>query len=433
MMFRKLHIQLTLLFTVITGLVLTAMSAVCLFISENDAREISYTTFQNNINSILDYLENQPTLSHQWIREAEQRYGIYLDIRDNGSPLFFYTLQSGRPDTALFDLARQSAEDTLAVTTESSYNQSTATHSEFQLDAGKQGDYYASIATIPRGNGSLQITSLYPEYTLLQQFYHQRVLFALATAAGICVLALFSWLYTHRLLQPLIQNQKNQTEFIAAASHELRSPLAVILSSLSALRVADTAEAPRFYQSIESEGQRMSHLIEDMLSLANADNHTWQIHQTSAALDTLLLEAYEKYEPMAKEKNISLGITLPEDAVPPCLCDPSRISQVLAVLIDNALSYTPSGGSIRLSLDSHRDFLQISIADDGPGIPDAQKEAIFQRFYRGDASHKDREHFGLGLCIAREILRLHHGEISVRDTPGGGATFLVRLPYHSGH
>ena len=93
MMFRKLHIQLTLLFTVITGLVLTAMSIVCLFISENSAREISYTTFQNNINSILDYLENQPTLSHQWIREAEQRYGIYLDIRDNGSPLFFYTFR----------------------------------------------------------------------------------------------------------------------------------------------------------------------------------------------------------------------------------------------------------------------------------------------------------------------------------------------------
>lgn len=431
MIFRKLHIQLTLLFTVITGLVLSAMSGVCLFISENDAREISYTNFQNNINSILDYLENQPTLSHQWIREVEQRYGLYLNIRDNGRPLYFYSLQSDCPDDTLFDLAAQTATLNGISLSETSYEQTLTTHSEFQLDAGNNGSYYASVATIARSGGTLQIIGLYPENTLLQQFFHQRILFTLATMAGIAVLALFSWFYTRRLLRPLIQNQKNQTEFIAAASHELRSPLTVILSSLSALRVANQEEAPRFYQSIESEGQRMSRLIEDMLSLANADNHTWQIHKSSTALDTLLLEAYEKYEPLAMEKKIHLEVSLPENAIPSCSCDASRISQIMAILIDNALSYTPSGGTIRLALQCRKDFLQFTVADNGPGIPDAQKEAVFQRFYRGDTSHNDREHFGLGLCIAKEILRLHHGEISIQDTPGGGATFLVRLPFHT--
>lgn len=163
-------------------------------------------------------------------------------------------------------------------------------------------------------------------------------------------------------------------------------------------------------------------------AIPSAANHTWQIRPAPADLDTLLLEAFEKYEPLAREKEIALKITLPEEPIPSCLCDSMRISQVLAVLLDNALSYTPSGGRICLSLRRQKDCLLLSVADNGPGIPDAQKEQIFQRFYRGDSARRDRDHFGLGLCIAREILHLHQGEILVRDTPGGGVTFLLKLP-----
>lgn len=431
MIFRKLHIQLTTLFTCVTGLVLIGMTIICLFISETDAKNNSYTTFKNNMNSIIDYLEGQSLISHQWIREVEQRYQLSLEILDNEKPLFFSELenfQEAPKSTEDFALAKKQAEQDFEISINPESSLETTQHIEFPMKNHANEDCYASVITIPRGNGALKITGLYSLNTLYQQFYHQRVLFAGAALLGILILALFSWLYTKRLLLPLEENQKRQTEFIAAASHELRSPLAVILSSLSALKIATPKEAPRFYDAIESEGHRMSRLIEDMLSLANADNHSWKIQMAPAELDTLLLKAYESYEPLAHKKHISLHISLPEDTLPVCLCDEARIMQVLAVLIDNAISYTPEGGCITLTLRQQKETIQLQVSDNGPGIPDSQKEAVFRRFYRADAAHQDREHFGLGLCIAREILRLHHGTITITDTPGGGATFQCTLP-----
>ena len=113
--------------------------------------------------------------------------------------------------------------------------------------------------------------------------------------------------------------------------------------------------------------------------------------------------------------------------VRPCLCDKERIEQVFAILLDNAVSYTQEGGSIRLSLKASQDRLTFRIADNGVGIPDAEKEAVFDRFYRCDKSHKDKSHFGLGLCIAREIILMHKGKLWIEDTPGGGAAFVVVL------
>lgn len=172
----------------------------------------------------------------------------------------------------------------------------------------------------------------------------------------------------------------------------------------------------------------MARLINDMLSLANADNHSWNLLTSPCELDTLLLETYEKYEPLANSKNLHLNIRLPEEPLPPCRCDASRVSQILAVLLDNALSYVPENGQITLSVRKENSFFFLTVTDNGPGIPDSAKEAVFQRFYRADASRHDKQHFGLGLCIAKEITLLHHGTISVTDTPGGGATFKIKLP-----
>ena len=102
---------------------------------------------------------------------------------------------------------------------------------------------------------------------------------------------------------------------------------------------------------------------------------------------------------------------------------------LLAILIDNAFSYTPPGGSIRLTLDVSDTRFRLSVCDNGPGIPDAQKAQIFERFYRADTSRKSKSHFGLGLSIASEIAALHHGRLYAKDTPGGGATFTLELPY----
>lgn len=103
------------------------------------------------------------------------------------------------------------------------------------------------------------------------------------------------------------------------------------------------------------------------------------------------------------------------------------MEQVLSILLDNAVSYTPPGGAISLSLKLEPDKVLLGVSDNGDGISDEEKEAVFDRFYRCDKSHKDKSHFGLGLCIAHEIVRMHKGKLWIEDTPGGGATFIVSI------
>lgn len=230
------------------------------------------------------------------------------------------------------------------------------------------------------------------------------------------------------MILPLEESHRKQTEFIAAASHELRSPLAVILSGISALQTASPEDRPRFLSALHDEGTRMSRLVNDMLSLANADNQSWSIFPAPCELDTLVLDTYEKYEALMEQKHLRFSIGLPDTILAPCTCDASRISQVLCILLDNAISYVPENGKIRLSLTETDSSFRISVQDNGPGIPDEKKKSVFERFYRADSARNDKQHFGLGLCISHEIITLHKGDISVSDTPGGGAVFTVSLP-----
>ncbi len=171
----------------------------------------------------------------------------------------------------------------------------------------------------------------------------------------------------------------------------------------------------------------MSSLIDDMLLLSGMEAHTWSVEMRSAELDTLLLETFEAFEPVAAEKSIRLSIKLPETALPPCACDPGRIRQVLSILLHNAVSYTPEQGHICLSLAYDGKFYRICVADNGIGISDYEKPRIFDRFYRADRSRNQKGHFGLGLSIASEIIKAHQGKILVGDTPGGGSTFTIVL------
>ena len=172
----------------------------------------------------------------------------------------------------------------------------------------------------------------------------------------------------------------------------------------------------------------MSSLINDMLTLSNSDNHNFPIRPKEVELDTLLMNTYEAFEPVARKKSQTLSITLPDTSVPVCMADDERISQVLSILLHNAISYTPAGGQIELSLQYKKSRFYLTVSDTGIGIPDEDKKKIFDRFYRAEKSRSTKGHFGLGLSIAAEIIKFHHGTITVSDNPGGGSIFTVMLP-----
>ena len=426
--YQKFHWKLTLFATVVTGCILVGATLLCLSFSEKELERNQYISFLNNVNTTLSHMENQAVISHQWLSRLEAGCRFMIQIYDNGTPLYYQRLHRSGAELSVIEKAIALAKEEHAVdifTPPSSGK--LLQHVEYTVEnAGIT--YYAGAASIPMERGSLGVLFLQSTAGLRQDIGKQRLTFLLADLGAVVVLFCFFWFFTGRLLRPLMESRARQSRFISAASHELRAPLTVILSALSALRTADQTDRERFIHMLYSEGKRMSRLIEDMLFLANSDANAWRLSMEDTALDTLLLDVFEKYEPEAAKKEHPLSISLPQEEMALCRCDGQRITQVLCILIDNAFSYTPPGCRIALSLSLAEQYFILKVRDNGPGIPDADKEKVFERFYRAEDSRTDKEHFGLGLCIAREIIEAHGGQIRLTDHVPTGAVFTITLP-----
>ncbi len=425
-MFQKVHLRLAVLCGSITAFILLVMSLGYLYISEQGLKSSSFSSFQNDMNTLIANLEHQSVITHEWLTKMEGSGKYLIHISDNGVP-FLFNERETEEEKQLFQEAWETWESSSVEIAPTAFSEIYHTEFLFSPKGSRGKDYYACAAVAEKNSGSLQVMILSPLDTLNAQIRRQRFLFFALDILAVLALSFFAWHFTRRILKPLEENQKKQAQFIASASHELRTPLAVILSCASASQKADGTQRTHFLEAMQSEGMRMSKLIDDMLLLTSADNKGWSIKMASVEPDTLLLNLYEAFQPVAAEKNIALSITLPEENTPTLTGDKERITQVLSILLHNALSYTPAGGSVRLILTCHGKNIIFSVEDNGPGIPDTEKERIFERFYRSDKSRSKKGHFGLGLCIAAEIIHAHHGKISVKDTPGGGSTFIVAL------
>ncbi len=251
-----------------------------------------------------------------------------------------------------------------------------------------------------------------------------------ALVLGLAVIVYLSWKTAGLLVRPVADNLRRQTEFVASASHELRSPLAVIRSSLAAAEiVTEEQEAAKYRQNAESEAERMSRLVEDLLLLAGGDSGKWTVRKESVDLDTMLIEIDEQFAPLARNRKRSLQLQLPEEMLGEVRGDQARLKQILGIFLNNAMEYAPEHSQIELWAGKKKNGIEICVADHGKGISDEEKQHVFERFYRSDKSRTDKDHFGLGLSVARELAVLHGGDIIITDTPGGGATFRLRLPY----
>lgn len=422
---KSTHKKLTFLCAGITILILIVMSLSYLYISEKSLRDNQFLFFKNSMNTFISNLNQQPVITHEWLITAEATGDFLIQIKDNGKDLLFNSRTNDASKEILFQYARSCFENLFTISSAAVVG--TADHTEFSF-THEDIPYYGSIGTIYKENGTLEITLVSPATTLEQQIFRQRIIFLVIDLAAAFLLSVFAYYFTGKLLKPIAQNREDQIHFIAAASHELRTPLAVILSCASAAKKADSKEKSGFLDTIHFEGMRMSRLIGDMLLLSKTDNHTFYIDKTECDPDTILLNSFESFETLAKEKGITLSVSLPGEPAKSCFLDHERIQQVLSILIHNALSYTSYNGHVSLSMEVRDDHISYSVADNGIGIPEEEKKHIFKRFYRVDHSRNEKEHFGLGLSIAYEITQAHKGSILVSDTPGGGSTFTVKLP-----
>lgn len=437
-MFQKVHLYLTAMCAGITAAIMIVMSLCYLYISEKGLYDNQYTSFQNDINTITTSLEQQSVISMEWLSKMESSGNYSFFVMDNGIPFLYNRLGDFSKMTDTEELLEKCL-DTYHASYEYEYTvtgkelnsglYNTCFHAEFPFNPnGGRHEFYASVIELNRNDSSLQMVILHSLDFLKEQIRRQRVRFLLIDVTAVLVLTLFSFFFTGRLLQPIIENRRRQTAFIAAASHELRTPLSVILTAADCCHNADAKKQQGFLDTIQQEGALMSSLINDMLTLSNSDNHNFPIRPKEVELDTLLMNTYEAFEPVARKKSQTLSITLPDTSVPVCMADDERISQVLSILLHNAISYTPAGGQIELSLQYKKSRFYLTVSDTGIGIPDEDKKKIFDRFYRAEKSRSTKGHFGLGLSIAAEIIKFHHGTITVSDNPGGGSIFTVMLP-----
>ncbi len=231
----------------------------------------------------------------------------------------------------------------------------------------------------------------------------------------------------NEMLTSLDEAYKAQQRFVADASHELRAPLTAIQGNLELLeRAAQMSDQERAetLSYLRKEAQRMGRLVGDLLVLARADAGQG-IKMQPVELDRLLVETFQDARRLAPGRKISL-LDLDQIQVQG---DPDRLRQLLVILVDNALKYTPDEGELQLALRTQQGSAVITVSDTGIGIASEDLPHIFERFYRADkARSREQGGTGLGLAIAQWIVERHGGHVEVESTAGEGSTFVIRLP-----
>jgi two-component system sensor histidine kinase BaeS len=224
-------------------------------------------------------------------------------------------------------------------------------------------------------------------------------------------------------------------EFVLTASHELRSPLTSVQGFAELLMLDKDSLTPRQRETVEIILDNCRHLVRllnDLLDLARSDAGRLSIRPQPTEVAPLIEDVVRTMRAQTEAASQSLTEQV-EPGLPLIEVEPDRIRQILVNLLTNAHEYTPEGASIGVAARAVRAEVEISVRDDGPGIPPDQLERIFDRFTRGDAGLTQRVGgTGLGLAISKSLVELHGGSISAESTVGQGSTFHLRLPVATG-
>jgi signal transduction histidine kinase len=229
----------------------------------------------------------------------------------------------------------------------------------------------------------------------------------------------------------LARSLQLRRQMTADIAHDLRTPLSVILGYTEALNDGKFAGDPAIYAILHDEAQHLSRLIDDLRMLSLADAGELPLQRNVLPPRELLERAAAAHRVKAEQKGVHLTVTAPPD-LPRVDVDPERMQQVLGNLVSNALRYTPAGGEIALSGNVEDGKVTLQVQDSGSGIKPDELPFIFERFYRGDRARQNNTgESGLGLPIAKSLVEMHKGVITVASQVGQGTTFTISLPVAS--
>ena len=299
-------------------------------------------------------------------------------------------------------------------------------------DIDANGPYLVYTESLVRDDGTVAGVV---QTTLSEHQYDESMgallrILLLVSGGGLAISAAISALVVSRALQPIQRSLRRQRDFVADAAHELRTPLAIMRTAAELGLAHGGAEGQTALEQTLAQGAHLTQLVDSLSLLARADSGVLTMARQPVDLGRLATETTEAIAILAEERDVRLELR----AAPSLwvLGDASRLRQLLLILLDNALKYTPDGGTIGVDAARSGKTVTLSVRDSGPGIDAADLPHLFDRFYRADRA-RSSEGMGLGLAIGRWLAEAHGGRIAAANGLEGGAVFTVSLPLDGGH
>lgn len=425
-MIKKLRKKLILLFLFFT---MSAFTIIVLLMAGSIVANVQKSEMlftANMCDSIKAQVKAGAGINDSDLRSNMNQVGGWVSISDGNSEISSQQHFTTSTDILMGQMNSQNIFSSTSV--ESDGNIETDIRTMY-LVSGLQDEKYCGIHDIFQVSGTkYDLIFIAPQSKLWEIIKNNCSWYPFIWLSVLLLMYLMSRLLIGKAVEPVEATMKSQKRFIAAASHELKTPLSVIQANTETLCVdkADTTSQQK-QKVVLDECGRMSALIQSMLRLASGDAGNWKMNMKETDVDSLLIETWEAFQEPARKKDIPINLDI-EEHYPKLIGDKEHLSTVLGILIDNAISYSLPGSPIEMGAKLQQKQIVFYVTDHGAGIPDIEKEKVFERFYRADPSRNSKEHFGLGLCIAKEIVQLHQGTITLSDTAGGGCTFQVKLP-----
>ena len=263
----------------------------------------------------------------------------------------------------------------------------------------------------------------------VQETVRQLILVLLPLVLGTLGLAAVGGLYmARRAVRPVREAFERQRAFIADASHELKTPLTLIRVDTEVLQSnLQNSDDRELAEEVLAETDRMGTVLSDLLTMARLDADALDVARKPFDLSSLIEEEAERFRVRATREGVRLEVQAPDELM--ATGDPARTGQILAALLDNALRFTHSGGSVEVTAYRQDGVVEATVTDTGPGIPPEHLSRIFDRFYRAESARtRGGGGIGIGLAIARSIARAQDGELEAENANDRGALFRLKLP-----
>ena len=412
-MLKKLHRQFVIVTVFLVGLILVGVMGVSL-----------YSTYRNQRMMVDDALDR---IIHN-VNNASSSGDTSVNLgKDNPRPNMLTAAVRVESDgtitgytTTIAELSEDQLQDTINEVLESGLSSGSSSNEHITWHSTRNADGTTTIALV--------------ETSIMDESFNRQLISTVFIVIGaMLILLLISWYLTKWMLKPVENAWCAQKRFVADASHELKTPLAVILANSQILQADDTIpkDARRWIDSTTDEAQQMSDLVNDLLTLARADESGADVKKKmpkeTIDFSDLVDSAALEFDAVAFERGCELDSTI-EPGIK-VQGDPSAPKRLTKILVDNATKYAPKSSTVTLRLASESGHAVLSVNNMGAPIDPEELPHLFERFYRSDkARTRETGGFGLGLAIAQSLTEAHGGTIGVTSDAEHGTTFTVRLP-----